>query len=309
MTITINTKVHNVMGSKTVYMADIALDNSYPTGGYAFDSDALFGIHAIDCPIIPPVSGYGFKYDATNKKILAYKSILAFQQGCTNVKGSANTDAETADGAALPTNGALLVAAITQADIVTALGLLTIAASPDISRNVCICITNDSGGALNLYVGAVSFDIVGTYKGAAQTETITITVTNAQKAIANGKYRYKYGVKPFSTITTITQTNYAVDAMADGLKISAGLGSKIGLLNTLATPAAADVFHADIKGTAYDVSALISTTYNTVNMGTLTDGDDFSLEYNAVGYASGQEVANGTDLSAITSIPVLLIGA
>jgi hypothetical protein len=290
-------------------MADIALDSSYPTGGYPFDPDALFGIHAIDCPIIPPVSGYGFKYDATNKKILAYKSILAVQQGCTNAKGSANTNAETADGAALPTNGAFVSAAATQADIVTALGLLTIAESPDISRNVCICVTNDSGGALNLYVGAVSFDIVGTYKGAAQTETITITVTNAQKAIANGKYRYKYGVKPFSTITTITQTNYAVDKMANGLKISAGLGSKVGLLNTLANLSASDIFHADILGAAYNVSTVLDTTYETVNLGTLTDGDDFTLQYIVAGYDRGSEVANGTDLSAITSIPIMLIGA
>jgi hypothetical protein len=307
--ITVNSKIHNVMGSKTVYMADLALDNSYPTGGYAFDPEALFGIHGVDCPIIPPVSGYGFKYDATNKKILAYKSSLAVQQVCHSVKGSANTDAETADGNALPTNGALIVAADTQANIVTALGVLSVAASPDISRNVCVCVTNDSGGALNLYVGAVSFLVTGTYKGAVQTETITITVTDAQKAVANGKFRYKYGVKPFTTITSIVQSNYAVDAMADGLKISAGVGSKIAFLNALATPAAADLFHADIKGTAYDASLLVNTTYGTVNLATLTDADDFMLEYNMAGYSSGTEVPNGTDLSAITSIPIMLIGA
>jgi hypothetical protein len=307
--ITVNTRVHNVMGSKTVYMADLALDSSYPTGGYDFDPANLFGLHSIDCPIIQPVSGHIFKYDATNKKLLAYKSSLAVQQRCAYVLGSANTDAETADGSALPTNGAAVVAAVTQADLVTALGVMTIAAQPDISRNICICVTNDSGGPLNLFVGAVTFDVVGTYKGAAQTESITITVADAQKAIVNGKYRYKYGVKPFTTITSITQTNYATDAMADGLKISVGLGSKIALLNTLVTPAAADIFHADIKGTAYDASAKVNTTYNTVNLGTLADGDDFTLEYNAVGYSSGQEVANGTDLSAITSIPIMLIGA
>jgi hypothetical protein len=187
---------------------------------------------------------------------------------------------------------------------------MTVAAQPDISRNVCVCVTNDTGGALNLYVGSTSFDIVGTYKGAAQTETISITATNAQKSVANGpKYRYKYGVKPFTTITSITQTAYATDKMANTLKISVGLGSKIGILNTLATPAAADIFHADIKGTAYDVSALVNTTYGTVNLATLTDGDDFTLEYNAVGYDRGAEVPNGTDLSAITSIPIMLIGA
>jgi hypothetical protein len=308
--ITINSKVHNVMGTKTVYMADLALDNSYPVGGYPFDPDKLFGIHAIDCPIIPPVSGYGFKYDATNKKILAYKSSLAVQQHCHSVLGSANTDAETVDSAALPTNGSLISSALAQSDVATALGVLIIAAQPDIARNVCIVVTNDTAGNLNLYVGGTSFLVTGTYKGAVQTEIITITNADGTKAVAHAPdYRYKYGVKPFSTITSIVQTNYAVNKMANALKISVGLGSKVALLNTLATPAAADIFHADIKGAAYDASALVNTTYGTVNMGALTDADDFTLEYNAVGYASNQEVANGTDLSAITSIPIMLIGA
>jgi len=308
MSITINSKIHNVFGTKTVYLASIALDSSYVTGGYAFNPDTLFGIHFTEAPIIMPENGYIFKYDDTNKKLLAYKSQLAVQQFCHSVKGSENTDAETADGAALPTNGALVSTAATQADIVTALGDLTVAASPDISRNVCVCITNDSGGALNMYVGTVSFLVTGTFKGVAQTETISLTVTNAQKAIANGKFRYKYGLKPFTTITSVTQPGYATDAMADGLKISVGVGSKIALLNTPITPAATDIFHADIKGTVYDPTDLLDTTYNTLNLATLTDGDDFMLEYNAAGYASGAEVPNGTDLSALTSITCVLIG-
>jgi hypothetical protein len=309
MAITINRMSHNVFGNKTAYIADIALDSSYATGGYDFDTEALFGIHYPEIVLAPPVSGIIFGFNATSKKLLAYRSALAVQQHCKSVLGSANTNAETADGAGLPTNGALISAVETQANIVTALGVLVIAAQPDIARNVCIVVTNDSGGALNLYVGTTSFLVTGTYKGAAQTETISITVTDAQKSVANTpKYRYKYGLKPFSTITTIVQTNYAVDKMANALKISAGVGSKIAILNTLATPAAADIFHADIKGTAYDASAKVDTTYNTVNLGTLTNADDFTIEYLAAGVAGSTEVPNGQDLSALTSVPVMVIG-
>jgi hypothetical protein len=308
MAITINRMSHNVFGNKTAYIVDIALDSAYATGGYAFDTEALFGIHYPEIVLAPPVSGIIFGFNATSKKLLAYRSGIAVQQVYHKALGSANTDAEIADGAGLPTNGAAVVSAVTQADVVTALGVLSVAASPDISRNVCFCVTNDSGGALNLYVGAVSIVVTGTYKGAAQTETITITVTNAQKAIANGKFRYKYGLKPFTTITAITQPGYAVNKMANGLKISVGLGSKIALLNTLATPAAADIFHADIKGTAYDASAKVDLTYNTVNLGALTDNDDFTIEYLAAGVAGSAEVPNGQDLSALTSVPVMIIG-
>lgn len=308
MSITINSKTHDVFGNQTACLANIALDSAYVTGGYDFNPEALLGIHKVESALIGPVDGHIFKYDDTNKKLLAYKSAVSVQQVCHSVKGSANTDAETADGAGLPTNGALVCAAETQANIVTALGVLTVAASPDISRNVCVCITNDSGGALNMYVGATSFLITGTYKGAVQTETITLTVTNAQKAIADSKYRYKYGLKPFTTVTAVTQPNYAVDKMGDALKISVGLGSKIALISTPVTPAAADIFHADIKGTAYDPTALLDTTYNTLNLATLTDADDFMLEYNAQGYSSGVEVANGTDLSALTSVPIVVLG-
>jgi len=309
MSITINKKSHDVFGTKTAYLADIALDSAYVTGGYNFNPEALFGIHCVEAPIISPVSGHVFKYDDTNKKLLVYKSQMAAQQHCHSVKGSANTDAETVDSAALPTNGAYLVSAVTQADVVTALGALTVAAQPDIARNVCICVTNDTGGNLNLYVGSTSFLVTGTFKGAVQTETISITNATGTKAVGHApSYRYKYGLKPFNTITSIVQANYAVDKMANTLKISAGLGSKIALLNTPITPDAGDIFHADIKGTAYDPTALLDTTYNTLNLATLTDADDFTFEYNVQGYAGAAEVASGTDLSALTSIPVVVLG-
>jgi hypothetical protein len=308
MTISVNSFKYTVFGDRAVALADIAFGSGYPSGGESFNVEQLFGIHAVDAVLIPPVSGAQFGFDETIQKLKAYRTIMAVQQFCNSILGSANTDAQTADGNALPTNGAVICAAATQADIVTALGVLTVAASPDIARNVCFCVTNDSGGALNLYVGTTTLRVTGTYKGKAQTEDISITVADAQKAIANGKYRYAYGSKPFSTITSVTQPNYETDAMADGLKISVGLGSKIAILNALATPAAGDIFPAVRKGTATDATETVDTANNTGTLGALTDGDDYLIEYNTKVHSGNEEVADGTDLSDLTSGKVLVIG-
>jgi len=305
MGITVNNSEYNLIGSRATRSLKITMGSSYPTGGEPFDPEALFGIRDVDLCMINPAGGRQLTYDSTNKKIKAFGSAKISQTILQDIKGSANTDAVTADGAALPTNGALVVTAVTQGDIATALGELTVAASPDVARNVCFCVTNDSGGALTLFVGAVTLHIVGTYKGAAQTEDISITVTDAQKTIANGKFRYKYGNKPFDTITAITQPAYATDAMAATLKISVGLGSKVALYDTLLDPASAAVFKITVNGADQAVTG-VDTTYNTVNLGTLTDNDDAVITYKARGYASEEEVESGTDLSGITTYAMII---
>lgn len=308
MSITVSEFDYGIIGNKAIITAQIAMGSSYPIGGESFNTDALFGMHNVESCMITPADRYIFQFDKTNKKIQAYSSPLISQAIGQDIKGSANTNAETADGASLPTNGAAVVSVVTQADVTTAKGVLTVAAQPDIARNVCACVTNDSGGALNLYVGATTFRVTGTFKGAAQTENITITVTDAQKAIANGKFRYKYGVKPFDTITSITQPNYATDAMGAGLKISVGLGSKVGLYDTLLTPAEADVFKITVNSANLAVTETVDTTHQTVNLGTRSDNDDFVIHYKSKGHASGEEAANGTDLSGASPIYVTLIG-
>ncbi len=299
---------YTVIGNRALVNAKITMGSSYPSGGESFDPEALFGMHNVDNCMISPAGGYIFQYDSTNKKIQAYNTPKISQAIGQDIKGSANTDAETSDGASLPTNGSAIVSADTQANVATAKGVLTVAAQPDIARNVCFCVTNDSGGTLNLFVGTVTIRITGKFKGSAQTEDITITVTDAQKAIANGKFRYKYGVRPFDTITSITQPNYATDAMADGLKISVGLGSKVGLYDTLLTPAEADVFKITVNSADLAITKTVDTTNQTVNLGARADNDDFVINYRSKGYASREEVASGTDLSGVSPIYVALIG-
>jgi hypothetical protein len=198
------------------------------------------------------------------------------------IKGSANTDSENADTGTEPTNHTAIVSEVTQTDVATALGVLTVAGQPDVPRNVCVCITNDSGGALNLYEGTTTFQINGTFRGASQQEEITFTSTALNKEVADAgadQYRVKYGIEPFDTITSVLQPGYATDAMAGGLKISVGFGSKIGLYNDLATPAEGDVVKLTKNAANLDPSGTVGTTHMTVNFGTLADDDDISLAY------------------------------
>jgi len=141
------------------------------------------------------------------------------QMSGKDIKGGANTNHENIDSDSEVTNGHAVAALAAVADGAWTHGALT---NPDQARNICISIQNDSGGSLNLYEGVMTFTITGTFKGAVQTETITFTSTAGNKALATAKWRDKYGLKPFDTVTDIT-VDHVPD---DGLKISAGLGTK-----------------------------------------------------------------------------------
>lgn len=160
-----------------------------------------------------------------------------------------------------------------------AVGAIT---SPDIGRNMCITIQNDTGGALNLFEGVMTFTITGTYKGAAQTDTITFTSTVGNKAVAAARFRYKYGVKPFDTVTAVTLNNVP----DNDVKIGAGLGSKVGLYNTLATPVEADVIKITKNAANLAPTGIVDTTNGTVNLGALADNNDFSINYKGTSYVS-----------------------
>lgn len=244
-------------------------------------------------------AGYQFLYDYTAKKVKAYKKCMAdlfLAYGGKDIKGSANTDSATADAASEPTNGHAVSAIATVAAGAYTKGALT---NPDLGRNIAIVILNDSGGPLNLYEGAMKFTVTGTWRGAAQTEDITFTSTAGNKAVANTKYRYKYGLKPFDTVT-----NIVVDHVpADGLKISAGLGSKVGLPTDLLTPATADVVKATVSAADLVLTSAVDTTNMTVNIGAVADNADFNVVYKV-----GGEAGNTADLSALTAVRFLAWG-
>lgn len=314
-------------------VADVTLDSSYPTNGEAITAQQ-FGLGVLDFVLPSPAAGYIFEFDHANKKLKAFTPVnaqsahshvntlattsknLALVQSGGDIKGSANTDSENADAASEPTNGHAVAALAAVAAAAWTHGALT---NPDRGRNVCITVQNDSGGALNLYEGIMTFTVTGTWRGSAQTETITITSTAENKAVANTKFRYKYGSKPFDTVTNIT-----VDNVCDnGLKIGAGLGSKVGLPTDLKTPTEADVLKITKNAANLATTSIVDTTNMSVNLGALADGDDFEIVYNGVASLTGvtitnvtggtisaaaaAEVANATNLSAVT-VRVIAIG-
>jgi len=298
---------YNSAGSRLGRTFKINFGSSYISGGERLTASSV-GLTSFESVIIAGVSG-GYLFEPIINSTGEYALIKVITGGGSggsevvvysgaDIKGSANTNSENVDAAANPTNGALLKALDTFTNYA---GTIVPTINPDRSRNIAIVINNDSGGPLDLFEGVTTFTITGTYRGAAQVEQITFTSTAGNKTIANTQFRYKYGVKPFTTVTNVTYDN----APAGGLKASLGIGSLIGLPSLLKTPAEADVTNITKNGAFVPVAGLVSTTNNTVNLDTLSDGDDFEITYNT---ASGGEVANGTDLSTLTNVPVEAYG-
>lgn len=52
----------------------LAADNSYPTGGYAFDLAAKAGVKNVDFVGVENAAGYDVVYDRANKKLMFYVS-------------------------------------------------------------------------------------------------------------------------------------------------------------------------------------------------------------------------------------------
>lgn len=300
------------LGGSNMVVASIPFDSSYPVGGEAI-SPKTFGLDTIQAAIPGAAGGYLFEWDYANNKIKAFTPTAAASASVTplllsyggkDIKGSANTDSENADQAALPTNGALV-----GAETAVAAGAYTAPAltNPDLGRNVCVVFHNDSGGALNLFEGVMTFTITGTWRGAAQSTAITFTSTAGNKAVANLKYRYKYGNKPFDTVTAVTVDNICDNA----LKIAVGIGSKVGLPTDLATPAAADVIKISRNAADLASTGIVDTANMTLNLGALADNNDFNIVYKAkspvtaVAGTPAAECSEGTNLSAVTCRMVL----
>lgn len=291
LTVTILRK-GRLVGGMVQSLCDVLFDSSYATGGETLGANecGLSAIlAAIDTKSGVADGGYSFKYNAATGKLQVFRGagspIATYAQG--DIKGSANTDAVGAGAyVTIPTNGNLIVT-LAASNNTTA---FTIALQPDIPRNVCVLVKDNSGGSVD--GNAADYVIVGTFRGAAQTETISFSAANVA-TMANGNIAVKYGVKPFDTITTITPSA----AQPSGFQCGVGPGSKLGLPTPTATNAEADLIKLFKNAAALATTGLYSTN-QTVNFGTLADGDDISIEFTVAG---GQEVANTFDLSAITA--------
>lgn len=234
-------------------------------------------------------------WNPTTGKLMCFNpgppsGIVAYVPGGADIKGSANTDILGAGGA-VPTNGNLISTSAAANNTTP----FTIAANPDCARNICVGFQNNTGGASA--GNAVNLTIVGTFRGAAQTEILAFSGADLA-TIANTSWGFKYGSKPFDTITSITPDA----AQPANWNHDAGIGSKLGLPSNLLTPAEADVVKITKNAADLAVTGLVDTTNMTVNLGTLANGDDVAIEYKS----AGGEVLAGTDLSSFSGDLVFL---
>lgn len=269
---------------------------SYSTGGETFTANGIGTIEAVlGGQAISGTTILQLFWNPSTGKLMAFEvgpaggtaRATSYVPGGGDIKGSANTDI-TGVGGAVPTNGNL-VSTSAAADNTTP---FTIAASPDCARNVCIGLQNNTGGASA--GNAADYVVVGTFRGAAQQETISFSAGDLA-TIANTSWGFKYGSKPFDTVTSITPSL----AQPASWNHDAGIGSKLGLPTNLYTPAEADVVKITKNAADLSPSGIVDTTNMTVNLGTLANGDDVAIEYLSDAGTGGalQEVAAGTNLS------------
>jgi hypothetical protein len=274
---------------------------SYATGGETMVGAGIATLEGvIPCgPALAGSSALQLGYDPSTGKLLAFEvgpaggtpHVNAYVPGGADIKGSANTDT-LGVGGAVPTNGNL-VSTVAAANNTTP---FVIAAQPDCARNISISLQNNTGGASA--GNAADYVIVGTFRGAAQTETISFTAPDLA-TIANTSWGTKYGSKPFDTVTSITPSL----AQPASWNHDAGIGSKLGLPTNLFTPIEADVVKISKNAADLPVAGLVDIVNMTVNLGTLANGDDVAIEYkDNVGVGGALvEVANTTNLSAFTA--------
>lgn len=213
-----------------------------------------------------------------NREAMQYNYAVLSQLGGTRISAAMGTT----DQAALNTNGARIVAEDTVTNLLAQLaadGTLTIAAQPDVARNVVIAAHNDSGGALNLYEGTTTFRVTGVFRGETQVEDISVTSSAANKAIANAKYRAWSGVKPFDSITSITLVTPIAAVPAAGLKLAVGIGVLMGLPVKPYGNVKEDIVHLIIDGTLTDIGTLYSAANNTIDINTIADSKGWQVIY------------------------------
>jgi hypothetical protein len=293
-------RVHRVgMLKEAIYL--VAFGNAaktYPALGVPMPALASFGgLEAVSFFNLVPVTvdGYMHVFDPVNHTVRKFQSgafvgiAALYSFSFADAKGStslAGTEA-AADQASGPVNPAFIGAEET---FTAMAGTKVIDFQPDVPRNVIIVVHNDSGGALNLYEGNTTYTITGLFRGAAQVETLVWTSTAGNKAVADTKFRYLAGVKPFDKITSITYTNGA----AGGLKCSVAPGSKIGLPVTPVNNAEADLLKAMLTGLDYVITGKYNTTNKTFLVGTTGNSWVMLLEYN---------IAGGSAAAALTEVP------
>lgn len=314
VTAAVTNKTRTSRGSRLGVFATLTLTGTYgangirigSTSGYEVQPSA-FGLAKIEEFNVLGATGTGLKfdYDQANMKLIAkslsgagvtrmqldiFPSVKASKAPADDVVGTAVYSDITGGASLLGANYAYVV---TTQIPVTAVGL-SIAAQPDVPRNVNITCHNINGGTVANK--AIAYLVTGTFNGAAQTETISIPVASGG-TMANGTAIYKSGLKPFDSITSIVPT-ITSGPETTGFQVIVGLGSLIGLSRALATPVEADVIVVTKQGTPVTISSIVTATAGSesVKFGTITAADDLVVKY-ATKDSSFAEIGSTTTTS------------
>ncbi len=279
-----------------------------PAGGVPMPDLAHFGLHKeiARAFVVPNGDGRDYVFNRATHKLQMFTRIggglYTYSPGGGDIKGSANTDQALADQDAAPANG----------DLINTLHAVEAGpawsysenAEPDIARNVCITLEGKAVTGSVIPAGTYAITLTGLFRGSAQTDTITFTFAGVEGTIAAGKFRFKYGVKPFEKIANVAITPAHLANLPEGLIIGVGIGSKLGLPLDSLIGVEADILKITKNAADLAVSGTFSAANKTVNLGVLADGDDVSIQYQA---ASGTIELTGLVLPQ-TSLELMLIG-
>jgi hypothetical protein len=274
-------KMNRIKYAEWVGASQPVIPSLLPTGAAA--TEAAFKNTSTSTNPTPNVVSPVFQL--FSRSTLGYEEqTLADLLGATTVVG---TDATT-DQSAAPVNSTEIAAAALVSAVVAASGALVIAAQPDVPRNVVITIFNDSAGSLNLFVGTTAFLVTGTYQGETISELISFTSTSGNDAVGHTpNYRFAAGVLVYDTITSIVMQAYGTNAPASTMKISAGVGSVIGIPQEIA--ASGSVYKVTVNDVDKTGTVTINATNSTVDVGTIANGAYITLTYQP-----DAELPNGT---------------
>jgi hypothetical protein len=271
------------MGNGYAAVADIAFDDSYPTGGEAL---TIPGLTVIDEVLFPQISGYLFEYDRTNKKIKVYTPVGTASAHTHAVALDGGASAAPSATAALTVNQAIPLAGIQ--DDITASGTVYIGPADNAeNENEDIAFIVPAAGKITgLYAN------LGTACGGSGEDTKKIDLT----VRVNGE----------DSDITCSLAADAVSSSDVAHEAAVSAGNKV----TDKCVAAASIAAADLNlSLLYQITAGTSeapTATHTHGPGTLAASA--SASGGALSAAAASEVANEGNLEALTAVRIVAFG-
>jgi hypothetical protein len=182
----------------------------------------------------------------------------------TGIKLAAGLRAEQDHFLDLAAPGAATVVALVQPDLVLHTTLIT---HPSHPRNASFSLKNVSGGTLTS--NTVNATIIGVdAKGAALTEVIQIPTQSINDTVTVTVA----GVKAFARVTSWQLDN--AQSVPASWQVSFGTGDLLGLCKTIASAYKVTKAGADVA-----VIPTVNTSNGTINLATLSGGDDVTVWY------------------------------